>query len=83
MTLVGRVGQPAGMGCVTGFDLVGNVGGAGVVTMWGVPQRLRPLAASLGTITLHMLGDVPAPPLVGWLQGTPSPLGPGPRNTFP
>ncbi len=36
--------------------------------MWSVPLRLRGLAMSMTTITMHVFGDVPAPPLVGRLQ---------------
>ncbi|GFR52405.1 hypothetical protein Agub_g14975, partial [Astrephomene gubernaculifera] len=37
--------------------------------MWCVPPALRPLGASLMTVSIHLLGDVPSPPLVGLLQG--------------
>ncbi|GIL75350.1 hypothetical protein Vretimale_8027 [Volvox reticuliferus] len=36
--------------------------------MWCVPAELRPLGASLMTVSIHLLGDVPSPPLVGLLQ---------------
>lgn len=36
--------------------------------MWSVPTSLRPMAMSLMTISIHLLGDVPSPPLLGWLQ---------------
>ncbi|GLC66203.1 hypothetical protein PLESTF_000396100 [Pleodorina starrii] len=36
--------------------------------MWCVPPELRPLGASLMTVSIHLLGDVPSPPLVGLLQ---------------
>ncbi|EFJ49042.1 hypothetical protein VOLCADRAFT_59957 [Volvox carteri f. nagariensis] len=36
--------------------------------MWCVPPELRPLGASLTTVSIHLLGDVPSPPLVGLLQ---------------
>ena len=35
--------------------------------MWSVPLHLRPLATSLSTITIHLLGDMPSPPLFGLL----------------
>ncbi|KXZ51059.1 hypothetical protein GPECTOR_14g45 [Gonium pectorale] len=38
------------------------------VGMWCVPPELRPLGASLMTVSIHLLGDVPSPPLVGALQ---------------
>jgi len=38
------------------------------IAMWSVPKRLRPFACSLTTLTVHLLGDVPSPPLMGWLQ---------------
>lgn len=43
------------------------------VTVWSVPTRLRPLASGMVQVTSHVLGDVPAPPLVGLLQGARSP----------
>ncbi|KAL6752636.1 major facilitator superfamily domain-containing protein [Haematococcus lacustris] len=39
-----------------------------VVQMWSVPQPLRALGASLITVLIHLLGDVPSPPLLGLLQ---------------
>lgn len=36
--------------------------------MWTVPPSLRPLGASLMTVAIHALGDVPSPPLLGALQ---------------
>lgn len=39
------------------------------ISMWSVPSGLRPLAMSLMTIAIHLFGDVPSPPLLGWLQG--------------
>ena len=36
--------------------------------MWCVPPGLRPLGISMMTVTIHLLGDVPSPPLVGLLQ---------------
>lgn len=41
---------------------------ANAATMWTVPLRLRSLACALVTITIHVLGDVPAPPIVGKIQ---------------
>ncbi|PNW82967.1 hypothetical protein CHLRE_06g301550v5 [Chlamydomonas reinhardtii] len=38
------------------------------IGMWCVPPELRPLGASLMTVSIHLLGDVPSPPLVGLLQ---------------
>ncbi len=38
------------------------------VQMWSVPQQLRALGASLMTVSIHLLGDVPSPPLLGLLQ---------------
>lgn len=40
----------------------------GALGMWSVPPALRPLGISLTTTAIHLLGDVPSPPLVGWLQ---------------
>jgi hypothetical protein len=36
--------------------------------MWCVPAAQRPLAISMVTVCIHLLGDVPSPPLVGALQ---------------
>ena len=41
---------------------------ASAVMLWAVPKRLRPFAMSLNTITIHVLGDVPSPPILGMLQ---------------
>ena len=38
------------------------------VVLWSVPSRLRPLAMSVQVIVIHVLGDVPSPPLLGLLQ---------------
>jgi uncharacterized membrane protein YgcG len=38
------------------------------IGMWSVPTALRPLAISMVTVSIHLLGDVPSPPLVGALQ---------------
>ena len=46
--------------------------GADAVSMWAVPAEQRPSSQALLVITMHLCGDVPAPPLVGALQGTPS-----------
>jgi hypothetical protein len=40
----------------------------GAIGMWSVPPSLRPLAISICTIIMHLLGDVPSPPLTGYLQ---------------
>ena len=37
--------------------------------MWAVPPELRPFAMSMSVVAGHLLGDVPSPPLLGWLQG--------------
>ncbi len=37
--------------------------------MWGVPPALRPFAVSMSVVAIHVLGDVPSPPLLGALQG--------------
>lgn len=34
--------------------------------MWAIPPELRPLACALVTITIHVCGDVPSPPVAGW-----------------
>ena len=38
------------------------------VVLWCVPARLRPFAMSVQVIVIHVLGDVPSPVLLGWLQ---------------
>lgn len=38
------------------------------VLLWSVPPGLRPLAISMGIVVTHLLGDVPSPAAVGWLQ---------------
>jgi len=35
--------------------------------LWSVPHELRPLACALTTVAIHVLGDVPSPPLAGKL----------------
>ncbi len=42
---------------------------ADAVSMWAVPPEQRPSSQALLVITMHLCGDVPAPPLVGALQG--------------
>jgi len=42
---------------------------ASAVMLWSVPKRLRPFSMSLTTITIHVLGDVPSPPILGAIQG--------------
>jgi len=44
-------------------------GPSNAVNMWSVPVDLRPQAVSFCTILGHLLGDVPSPPALGWLQG--------------
>ena len=39
------------------------------VCMWSVPTGLRPFAMSMSVVAIHVLGDVPSPPLLGALQG--------------
>ncbi|KAL4448931.1 hypothetical protein ABPG77_007648 [Micractinium sp. CCAP 211/92] len=39
------------------------------VCMWSVPTQLRPFAMSMSVVAIHVLGDVPSPPLLGALQG--------------
>ena len=38
------------------------------VIMWSVPAGLRPFATSISVVAMHLLGDVPSPPLLGWMQ---------------
>lgn len=39
------------------------------VQVWAVPLHLRSLSSGLAQVASHALGDVPAPPLVGLIQG--------------
>ncbi|KAK9844649.1 hypothetical protein WJX74_005143 [Apatococcus lobatus] len=39
------------------------------VGLWSVPTRLRPFAMSLNILVIHLLGDVPSPPILGLIQG--------------
>ncbi|KAL4856758.1 putative sphingolipid transporter spinster 2 [Chlorella vulgaris] len=39
------------------------------VLLWSVPPELRPFALSAAEFTQHLLGDIPSPPALGWLQG--------------
>ena len=36
--------------------------------MWSVPSGVRPFAIATSVVVMHVLGDVPAPPLLGLLQ---------------
>ena len=36
------------------------------VVLWSVPTDSRPLACALCTVTVHVFGDVPSPPLFGY-----------------
>jgi hypothetical protein len=38
------------------------------ICMWSVPPGLRPFAMSMSVVAMHVLGDVPGPPLLGLLQ---------------
>ncbi|KAK9818740.1 hypothetical protein WJX74_006612 [Apatococcus lobatus] len=48
--------------------LFASVAPTSAVQVWAVPMYLRPLASGLGNSLAHLLGDVPSPPLVAWLQ---------------
>lgn len=50
------------------FFLFGASGPSNAVNMWSVPVDLRPQAVSFSTILSHLIGDVPSPPALGWLQ---------------
>eukprot|EP00887_Chlorella_sp_A99_P003212 scaffold9.g3212.t1 len=41
---------------------------ANAVLLWSVAPELRPLALSFSEVSQHLLGDIPSPPLLGWLQ---------------
>lgn len=38
------------------------------ILLWSCPAHLRPFVLSASEVVQHLLGDVPMPPLVGWLQ---------------
>jgi hypothetical protein len=38
------------------------------IILLSAPVHLQPLAFSIQTITIHVLGDVPSPPLAGWIH---------------
>jgi len=38
--------------------------------LWSVPPRLRPFAMALVVVIIHVLGDVPSSPAIGWFQDT-------------
>lgn len=37
--------------------------------LWSVPHEHRPLAVSMSVVCMHLLGDVPGPPLMGLMEG--------------
>ena len=39
------------------------------VGMWSIPAAQRPAGQAMLVVTMHLLGDVPSPPLVGAIQG--------------
>ena len=39
------------------------------VALWSVPPLLRPFGMAILIICIHLGGDVPSPPALGWLQG--------------
>ena len=39
-----------------------------MVLLVTAPPELRPHALSLAEVAQHLLGDIPSPPLLGWLQ---------------
>ena len=41
---------------------------ATAVLMWSVPSSVRPIALAVSEIANHVLGDVPLPPLLGYMQ---------------
>ena len=38
------------------------------IILLSAPVHLQPLAFSIQTIMIHVLGDVPSPPLAGWIH---------------
>ena len=42
---------------------------ADAVGMWSIPLPQRPAGQAYLVVAMHLLGDVPSPPLVGALQG--------------
>lgn len=43
---------------------------SGAVLLWSVPPDLRPFALSMAEVMQHLAGDIPSPPLLGWLQAS-------------
>jgi hypothetical protein len=43
-------------------------GPVNAITLWSVPPNQRPFACAMGTVAIHLFGDVPSPPLLGKLQ---------------
>lgn len=39
------------------------------VLLWSVPSDLRPFTLAAAEFAQHLLGDIPSPPALGWLQG--------------
>jgi MFS transporter, Spinster family, sphingosine-1-phosphate transporter len=50
------------------FSMFMSQAPSNAVVLWSVPPGLRPFAVSVSIVAIHMLGDVPSPPLVGLLQ---------------
>ena len=38
------------------------------IILVSVPPELRPMAFGIQTVAIHVLGDVPSPPLAGWIH---------------
>ncbi|PSC73072.1 putative sphingolipid transporter spinster-like protein 2 [Micractinium conductrix] len=49
--------------------MFGSQAPSNAVCLWSVPPGLRPFAMSMSVVAIHVLGDVPSPPLLGALQG--------------
>uniref|UniRef100_A0A7S2W9R2 Major facilitator superfamily (MFS) profile domain-containing protein n=1 Tax=Mucochytrium quahogii TaxID=96639 RepID=A0A7S2W9R2_9STRA len=48
--------------------------GINLMLVWTVPKVNRPMAGALSVFTIHLLGDVPSPVLIGWISDNYSPL---------
>ncbi len=51
------------MSVVAGMQAPSNA-----VALWSVPPLLRPFGMAILIICIHLGGDVPSPPALGWLQ---------------
>lgn len=48
--------------------VIGIQAPSNAVALWAVPPLLRPFGMAILIICIHLGGDVPSPPALGWLQ---------------